>query len=52
MTLSTPGRMIAYGGSYYGDDGAEEWQPQTESWGLIQVRGNAQSYHLPAGHSE
>ena len=41
MTPSTPGRLIAYGGSYYGDDGAEEWEPQTETWGPIQVRGSA-----------
>lgn len=26
------GRVLAYGGGYYGDDGVEEWDPETEAW--------------------
>lgn len=36
LSVLDSGRMIAYGGSYYGDSGVEEWQPETETWGLLQ----------------
>ena len=32
------GRVLAYGGSYYGDDGAEEWSMETETWTPIEDR--------------
>jgi len=35
VSVLESGRVLAYGGGYYGDDGAEEWDPKTETWSPI-----------------
>ena len=36
VSVLESGRVLAYGGGYYGDNTVEEWDRETETWSIIQ----------------